>query len=182
MSVSVTAGTATQGDDFTADPASFTLTIPMDTKSGTATFALTPVNDTIDEQAETVALSGSTTAGLTVTPATVTIADNDDPPTVRLEVADARIREDDGTTTLTARLLNGTSSAPTGVRVTAPPDAFTLATNPLMIAPGETLSSTTLTAVDNGGGRPEPRGDDHRRCDQHPGRGPAGAHDADPHR
>ena len=152
VSVSVAPGTATQGTDFTADPATFTLTIPADTKSGTASFALTPANDTIDEPDETVTVRGSTTAtGLTVTPATVpvTIADNDNPPTVRLEVADNRIREDGGTTTLTARLLNGTSSAATEVTVTEPVDAFELDTNPLRIAPGETMSSATLTAEDN---------------------------------
>ena len=144
VNISVTADTATQGDDFTADPASFILTIPADTKSGTASFALTPANDTIDEPDETVTVSGSTTAaGLTVTPATVTVTmtDNDTPPTVRLEVADTRIREDGGTTTLTARLLNGTSSAVTEVTVTEPAGAFTLDTNPLTIAPGETTSS-----------------------------------------
>ena len=148
VSVEVTAGTATQGDDFTADPATFTLAIPADTKSGTASFALTPANDTMDEPDETVTVSGTAPGtGLTVTPTTVpvTIADNDDPPTVRLEVADNRIREDGGTTTLTVRLLNGTSSAVTEVTVTEPPDAFTLDTNPLTIAPGETMSSTTLT-------------------------------------
>ena len=42
VSVEVTSGTATQGTDFTADPPTFPLTIPPDTKSGTASFALTP--------------------------------------------------------------------------------------------------------------------------------------------
>ena len=96
VSVEVTPGTATQGTDFTVDPTTFTLTIPANAKSGTAPFALTPQNDTMDEPDETVTVSGSTTAvGLTVTPATVTIEDNDHPPTVRLEVAavDNRIRE-----------------------------------------------------------------------------------------
>ena len=156
VSVEVSPGTATQGTDFTADRTSFTLTIEANQKSGTASFALTPQNDTIDEPDKTVTVRGSTTAaGLTVTPApvTVTIEDNDNPPTVRLEVAvvPPRIREDGGTTTLTARLLNGTSSATTEVTITATLDAFRLSPNPLTIAPGDTTSSTsTLTAVDNG--------------------------------
>ena len=152
VSVEVSPGTATQGTDFTADPTTFTLTIPANAKAGTASFALTPQNDTMDEPDKTVTVRGSTTvAGLTVTPATVTVTieDNDHPPTVRLEVADTRIREDGGTTMLTARLLNGTSSAPTEVTVTEPLDAFRLNTNPLTIAPGDTTSSVTLTAVDN---------------------------------
>ena len=154
VSVEVTPGTATPGTDFTVDQTTFTLTIPANTKSEEASFTLTPQNDTIDEPDETVTVSGSTTvAGLTVTPATVTvtITDNDNPPPVRLEVAavDNRIREDGDTTTLTARLLNGTSSAATEVTVTEQVDAFWLSANPLRIEPGETMGSATLTAVDN---------------------------------
>ena len=150
VSVEVAPGTATQGTDFTADLASFPLTIAADAKSGTASFVLTPANDTIDEPNETLTVSGTVT-GLTVTPATVTIADTDPAPTVRLEVADPRIREG-RTTRLTARLLNGTSSAATEitVTVTAPADTFRLSADLLTIAPGETLSSSaTLTAEDN---------------------------------
>ena len=152
VNVTVSPGTATQGTDFAADPTSFTLTIPADARSEEASFVLTPENDRMDEPDETVTVRGSTTAtGLTVTPATVTVTieDNDHPPTVRLEVADNPIREDGDTTTLTARLLNGTSSAVTEITVTEPADAFTLDTNPLTIAPGGTTSSVTLTAVDN---------------------------------
>ena len=156
VSVSVTAGTATQGTDFTADPTSFPLTIAADAKSGTASFALTPANDTIDEPNETLTVSGSTTVGLTVTPATVTITDTDTPPPVRLEVADTRIREG-GTTTLTARLLHGTSSATTYITVTAPAGTFRLSPNPLTIAPGGTMSSATLTAEDNALDAPDRR-------------------------
>ena len=156
VSVSVAPGTATQGTDFTADPTSFPLTIAADAKSGTASFALTPANDTMDEPHETVTVDGSTTVGLTVTPTTVTITDNDPAPTVRLEVADNRIREG-GTTRLTARLLNGTSSAATEIIVTAPPDTFRLSPNPLTIAPGGTLSSATLTAEDNALDAPDRR-------------------------
>ena len=75
VSVTVSAGTASAGD-FAAVPG-FTLTIPAGETSGTASFSLAPVNDAIDEEAETVSVDGAV-QGLTVTSATVTIADDDE--------------------------------------------------------------------------------------------------------
>ena len=63
--------------DFAADPAALTVTIRAGQRSGTGTFRLTPVNDDVDEDDETVTVSGST-GSLPVTPAAVTIADDDD--------------------------------------------------------------------------------------------------------
>ena len=74
VTVSVVAGTAST-DDFAAVP-EFTLTIPAGRISGTATFVLTPLDDSIDEHAETVTVSG-TAAGLTVQAATLTIVNSD---------------------------------------------------------------------------------------------------------
>ena len=82
VTVTVTAGTATAGTDFSVSTVSL-LTILQGEPSGTATFTLTPVNDTIDEPDETVTVGGSTTTvGLAVTEATLTIEDNDAAPTV----------------------------------------------------------------------------------------------------
>ena len=75
VSVSVSAGTAS-ADDFAAVPG-FTLTIPAGETEGTASFSLAPVDDAVDEDAETVSVGGSV-QGLTVTSATVTIADDDE--------------------------------------------------------------------------------------------------------
>ena len=88
VTVSVTSGTAVSDTDFDAVPA-FPLTIAANTKSGTATFTLTPVDDDIHEPNETVTVSG-TAAALAdgVIAATLTITDNDSPPTLdRLELS-----------------------------------------------------------------------------------------------
>ena len=82
VTVTVPAGTATEGDDFSVSTVT-PLTIATGQVSGTMTFTLTPVNDDIDEPDETVTVEGSTTptVDLAVTGTTVTITD-DDPPEV----------------------------------------------------------------------------------------------------
>ena len=68
---------ATEVTDYDA-VSDFPLTIPAGQTSVTAIFTLTPVDDDIDEQDETLTVDGSVTVqGLTVTPATLTITDND---------------------------------------------------------------------------------------------------------
>ena len=75
VTVTVSAGTASTGDF--AAVQDFTLTITAGQISGTATFRLTPVDDTIDEADETVRVAG-TVQGLTVTAGTVTVEDDDE--------------------------------------------------------------------------------------------------------
>ena len=116
VTVSVTAGTATAGTDFSVSPVS-PLTILQGQPSGTATFVLTPENDTIGEPDETVTVGGSTTVGLAVTEATLTIEDNDGPPAVELVLSANPISEDE-TTQVTATLSHP-SSADTTVEVSA---------------------------------------------------------------
>ena len=118
--VTVTAGPGSaDASDFTATPASFTLTIPA---AGTdlngserRTVTITPANDDIDEDDETVRFSGTTTATvensttvLTVDPADVTIGD-DDTRGVTLSTAEVFPGEG-GSATYTVVL----DSAPTG--------------------------------------------------------------------
>ena len=81
VSLTLAAGTATPTDDYTVTSSTATLTIPEATISGTASFVLTPVDDQTDDDEETVTIEASTTSGLTLSPAslTVTIADNDEP-------------------------------------------------------------------------------------------------------
>ena len=75
ISVGASSDTATEGTDyFTVD--SFTLTIAAFETSGTATFSLTPIDDAVDEEAETITVSGAN-QGLTVEPATITITNVD---------------------------------------------------------------------------------------------------------
>ena len=152
--VSVTAGTATAGTDFSVSPVP-TLTIAEGQPSGTMTFALTPENDTIGEPDETVTVGGSTTVGLAVTEATLTIEDNDGPPAVELVLSANPISEDE-TTQVTATLSHP-SSADTTVEVSAavvhPTSAgdIRLSGTSLTIPAGarESSTSATLWARDN---------------------------------
>ena len=60
VTVSVTGGTATEGDDFAAVE-DFALTIAAGTTSGTGSFTLAPVDDAVDEPDETVVVTGAST-------------------------------------------------------------------------------------------------------------------------
>ena len=100
VNVSVAGVTATAGTDFATVDA-FTLAIPANNRSGTATFDLTPTNDTSEEDTETISVSGTNDDGLTVSAATLDITDND-APQYTLTVNPTAIDEADGTTTVTA--------------------------------------------------------------------------------
>ena len=80
VGVTVAGGTATVPDDFLA-VTGFTITIPATDASAMGTFSLTPVDDSVDDDDETVAVSGTAT-DFVVNPATVTITDNDDAQTL----------------------------------------------------------------------------------------------------
>ena len=155
VTVSVTAGTATAGTDFSVSNVS-PLTILQGQPSGTATFVLTPENDTINEPNETVTVGGSTTTvGLAVTETTLTIEDNGGPPAVELVLSANPISED-ATTQVTATLSHPSSADTTvEVSVTAvhPASAgdFRLSGTSLTIPAGfmESSTSATLWARDN---------------------------------
>ena len=153
VTVSVTSGTAVSDTDFDAVPA-FPLTIAANTKSGTATFTLTPVDDDIHEPNETVTVSG-TAASLAdgVIAATLTITDNDSPPTLdRLELSANPISENGETATVTAVLSNPSSvETVVGLTVTAGADAVRLSASELTIPAGVTSGEVTLTGVDKAG-------------------------------
>ncbi len=156
--VTVAGDTATAGVDFTAVQ-DFTMTIPADATSAMETFTLAPLNDNADEPDETVRISGTTTAGLSVLPAagvSVAISDNDPVPQVSLVLTPASISEDGGTSTVTAT-LDRPSSADTTITVSAAAgtnadtDDFSLTGTTLTIAAGTTESTgtVTVTAIDN---------------------------------
>ena len=154
VTLSVAADTATETTDFVA-VSNFAITIASGETSETGTFALAPVNDTIDEPDETVKVSGTTTAtGLTVGSATVTIADNDAAPTVTLALSSASISEDGGQTTVTAT-LDHPSSEGTTVTVSTAPVApavagdYTQNGTTLTIAAGQTTSTGTVAIAAN---------------------------------
>ena len=99
-------GSATSGTDF-AVVETFFLTISANQISGTATFTLSPVNDAIDEEDETVSVSG-TAGGLNVTPASITITDDDTPtpliPLPQMTIMPATQTESEGDMVFEVRL------------------------------------------------------------------------------
>ena len=77
VSVGATVDTATAGTDYAA-VADFTLTIDAGQPTGTATFTLTPTNDMLGEEDETISVTGSTpVSGLSVRGTELTITDDD---------------------------------------------------------------------------------------------------------
>ena len=100
-------GSAAADEDY--EPATARLTIPAGQMSAAATLTLTPVNDAVQEGDETVSIAG-TAEGLTVTPAQVTITDDDSSPTgVTLTLEPDAVGEGAGETdlTVTATLTGG---------------------------------------------------------------------------
>ena len=117
IAVAVSGGTAEAGADFAPVP-EFTVTVPAGATEGTGTFALAPVDDAVDEGAgETVTVGGST-PGMAVTPAQVTIVD-DDQPRVTLAVSPAEVPEGGGAAEVTVTAaLEAAAAEPVAVTVT----------------------------------------------------------------
>ena len=109
---------------------------------------LSPTRDTVDEPDETVRVNGTTTvAGLSVTGATLEIADDDASPTATLSLSDSSIGEDGGSTSVTASLSHASSVA-TPIAVSASPvspadasDYILGANMELTVAAGATAST-----------------------------------------
>lgn len=144
--------TATLTNDFTL--ASSSIVIPAGNMTGTAT--LTTVQDAIDEDNETVTIEitgviNGLENGIQEVASSVT--DDDPEPTVTLSQSTTTFSEDAGNNTITATL-----SAVSGKDVTVIVDVksggtatiindFTLSSNSIVIAAGNTSGTTTLTAV-----------------------------------
>ena len=164
VTVSVSDGTAVAGTHYSAVD-DFTVTIASGQTAGTGTFTLAPTDDNLDKPDVTVTVTGTTTSGLSLEPASglkVTIEDDDDPPTVTLVLDPDSIDEDGGKSTVTAT-LDKPSIEDIEVTVSASPvppavaSDFTLSDEPVLtIEAGDTTSSgtVTITASDNdlGGG------------------------------
>ncbi len=149
VTVSVTSE-SDPADTNLAPVSDFKLEIDPGKTSGMHTFTLTAKNDDIHEPDETVTVSGRVT-GLTVTPTTLTITDNDDPPTVELVLTPDSIAENGGTSTVTATLTGKTTMSSVETVVTLDDSqAFNLSGTTLTIpANMEESGGVTLTAVDN---------------------------------
>ena len=135
VTVSVGGGSATSGTDYTA-VSDFTVTIPRETASGSGTFTLTPMQDSIAEGDESIDVTGMAT-GFTVTKAQVTLTDDDTAPaSITLTVSPASVSEDDGVTTVTVTAtLGGSVTLSTATEVT------------VSVGGGSATSGTDYTAV-----------------------------------
>ena len=115
--VSVGGGSATSGTDYAA-VSDFTVTIPKESARGTATFTLTPTQDTIAEGDETIDVTG-TADGFTVTKAEMTLTDDETAPaSITLTTSPTSVEEDDGATTVTVTAtLGGSATRPSATDV-----------------------------------------------------------------
>ena len=131
MTLSVGGDTATVPDDFAAVD-DFTLTIVAGEHGGAAVFTLYPVADDIDEEDETLTVTGTTSPGIAVEPPelTVTIVDGDAPPDVTLSLDPDGVPEDAGpearVITVTATLDGPTHTIGTVVTLSVGGDTATV--------------------------------------------------------
>ncbi|MYD94606.1 MAG: hypothetical protein F4Y02_13150, partial [Chloroflexi bacterium] len=118
VSVAVTGGSATAGEDYAA-VSPFTVTIQEGRTSGTETLPFDPAADGLAEGAETVVFTGSA-AGLTAATATLTINDVEPAPApLTLSLNSESVAENAGrkTLTMTAFLGSGPRASDTAVSV-----------------------------------------------------------------
>ena len=87
VAVSVAGGTAASPADYAA-VSGFNITIAAGAASQTGSFTVTPVDDDLDESNETIDVTGTLT-DITITGATVTFTDNDDPVSFSIAAAEA---------------------------------------------------------------------------------------------
>ena len=156
VEVGAAGDTATEGADYTTVD-DLTLAIPAYQTSATARFILRPANDRIDEQDESLTVTGSTTvSGLTVTPSgglSIDITDNDAAPSLELSVSALKIDEDGGAATVTAGTGSGsTFETAQTVRLAVAGTAtevadYTISGKTLTLPAGMGTSASTVTAT-----------------------------------
>ncbi len=117
VAVSVADGTAESPADYAA-VSNFNITIAAGAASHTGSFTVTPVDDDLDEANETIDVTG-TLSSVTITPATVTFTDNDDP--VSFSIADAEADEGGKVTFMVSRA--GAEDNVASVKVTTATDS-----------------------------------------------------------
>ena len=76
VTIEALSGTATKDTDYTATSLA-SVTIDAGDASGTATITITPTDDSVVEGDETITISGTTTVDLDVSPAEITLTDDD---------------------------------------------------------------------------------------------------------
>ena len=141
-----------------------TLTIAAGSTHSTDAVTITAVDNRMDAPHKSVTVSAAVTGRGVTAPSsrTLTIADDDDPPTLRLVLSPHSISENGGVANITAS-LSGPSSQDVTLVVSASPDPpavsgdFTITSNrTLTIAAGSTDSTGTVTirGVDNSEDKP----------------------------
>ncbi len=157
--VSVTVGDsadgATSGTDYAA-VTGFDITISAGQSSGSASFTLTPTDDTLVEGGETISIDGDST-GLAVNATTLTLADDDDAPAINLSANPSSVSEGAAATsvTVTAQFSNtNTYTADKTVTVTvgdsadgatSGTDYSAVADFDIVIKAGDTSATGTFT-------------------------------------
>ena len=160
--VSVSGSGDAEAVDFTP-VADFVITVPAGANSATGSFLLIPENDRLDEATETLTLAG--TATLPVTPAELKLEDDDPLPVLYFE--GGRVTEPgalkfvvtldrpSGRAVKARYLTDRLTSSPSGYqrqgywRPATPHVDFHPAFNPLVIAPGDTSRTLTITVFDD---------------------------------
>ena len=112
VSIGADTDSATKGTDYSEVP-NVTLTIDAGSKSGTQTFSLDPTDDDVDEEDESITVSGSV-AGLTVTDTVISITDDD---TRGVTLSSATVVVTEGSTATYTVVLD---SEPTGTVTVTP--------------------------------------------------------------
>jgi hypothetical protein len=146
-------GTAVNGNDFVAISGTLTFNPGQEVQ----TFAVTILNDTIDEIAETIIINLKNTTKATLgTPseATLTIVDDDQPPSVQFEKSNMIVDEDAGTATITATLSGPSSLTVTVSYATSDGEAlagldYTATSDQLTFNPGQVSQSFEVPIVDD---------------------------------
>ena len=151
LTISYLGDTAIAGEDFVL-PANIELTIPTNATSATTNFPLELIDDSFDESDETLQVVGVAASGTSVSPATITIVDDDDAPTsIRLLATPNELNEADGIheITITAEVVGGVFLTEQMVVLTideetafADQDFVDLPPFELLIPPGEESADT----------------------------------------
>ena len=153
VTVSAAAGAGAAAGDFALSTNKM-LTIAAGVTTSTGTVTVTASNNNVDAPDKSVTVSGTVPSGIAApSSVTLTITDDDGPPTVTLVLSSSSVSENGGVSTVTAT-LNRASSAATTITVSASPGTNTAAGNymlsankTLTIASGATTSAGTVTVT-----------------------------------
>ena len=155
VEVTVSPGEGATAADYRVS-GSLSLTVEDGATESADAVTITAVDNAVDGPDKSISVSASAALSLPVlaspAPATLTLRDDDAPPTVTLDVADPRISENGGATTVTAALSHP-SSAATTVTVRPVSGAYTVGPDATIAIPaGETSNpsdTAAIVAVDN---------------------------------